>query len=88
MLLATDRRVLFCGRPSAEAVEMSLSASASFDEPRRTLTVTDGDRSVSLARVDRVEGRQFVRFLGNRQDISLADRIGAPFHVEVVDPPA
>ena len=85
VVVVTDRRVLVGWRRPAPPDELSSRTRASFDRAQGQLTLVDGDTTVCLRDVDAREGRQVVALLDRTHALPLAERIGAPHHVRVLE---
>lgn len=85
VVVVTERRVLVGWRRPAPPDELSLTTTAIYDRAEGLLTLVDGDTTVRLRGVDAREGRQVVALLDRTHAVPLADRIGAPHHVRVLE---
>lgn len=85
VVIVTDRRVVVGWRRPSPPDVLAASATATFDRRQRLLELHDDDTVVRLRDVDAREGQQVVALLHRRHDRPLAERIGSPFHVRVLD---
>lgn len=85
VVVVTDQRVIVAWRRPSPPDELPRSTTATYQPADGALVLADGDRTVRLHGVDPREGRQVVALLDRPTDRPLADRIGAPFHVRVLE---
>lgn len=84
VVVVTDQRVVVGWRRPAPPDELTLGTLATYDRTEGLLTLVDGDTTVRLRGVDAREGRQVVALLDRTHAVPLADRIGAPNHVRIL----
>lgn len=84
VVVVTDQRVIVgWRRPTAPDI-LSQATTATFERTGGLLTLTDGDVQLRLRDVDPREGQQVVALLDRQHDRPLAERIGDPFHVRIL----
>ena len=85
VVVVTDQRVVVGWRRPSPPDVLSASTTAIYDRAEGRLTLLDGDTTVRLRDVDPREGRQVVALLDRAHERPLAERMGDPFHVRVLD---
>ncbi len=84
VVVVTDHRVVVGWRRPTPPEELTLATVATYDRAEGLLTLVDGDTTVRLRDVDVREGRQVVALLDRTHTVPLAERIGAPNHVRIL----
>ena len=84
VVVVTDHRVVVGWRRPAPPQELTLGTAATYDRREGRLTLVDGDTTIQLRDVDAREGRQVVALLDRTHTVPLAERIGAPHHVRIL----
>ena len=84
VVVVTDHRVVVGWRRPSPPEELTLGTVATYDRREGRLTLVDGDTTIQLREVDAREGPQVVALLDRTHAVPLADRIGAPNHVRIL----
>ena len=85
VVVVTDRRVVVGWRRPAPPDVLAAATTATFDATTRSLSLTDGAGTVRLRDVDPQDAQQVVALLHHRPDRPLAERLGSPNHVRIVE---